>query len=168
MTTTPDAWTEPEQVDLAQLGAMLRERRGGLSLRAAAEDAGVSFSTFSRVEDGHHPDLATFTRLCAWLGVSPARFFAPVAERQVSPLEEAVSHLQADPALTPEAANAMATMMKDMYAHLARAAVPVETAAVACHLRAGTVLRPGVAPRLGAILEDIHQELERRVAAGEL
>ncbi|MGE3449039.1 MAG: helix-turn-helix domain-containing protein [Microbacteriaceae bacterium] len=168
MPTAPDVTASAEEIDLARLGAMLRARRGNLSLRAAALDADVSFSTFSRVEDGHHPDLATFTKLCAWLGVSPAMFFADAAERQVSPLEQAVAHLQADPALSPDAAGAIAGMLKEMYAKLATESAPQRELAVACHLRAGTVLRPGVAPRLGAILTDINHELERRAAAGVL
>lgn len=168
MTTPLEASASPEEIDLAQLGGMLRQRRGNLSLRAAAKDAGVSFSTFSRVEDGHHPDLATFTRLCAWLGVSPATFFADTAARKVSPLEQAVAHLSADPALSPDAARKIAGVLKDLYASLADEARPERQLAVACHLRAGTLLRPGVAPRLGALLEDINSELERRVAAGTL
>src|SRR5215207_3039968 len=101
MDDEPDHQTE--RLDLVELGQMLRDRRGALSIRQAAADAGVSFSTFSRVEAGAHPDLATFTRLCSWLRVPAARFFNPVAERQTSPLDEVVTHFRSDPRLTPEA-----------------------------------------------------------------
>ena len=136
-------------------------------MRAAAADAGVSLSTYSRVEAGHHPDLATFTRLCSWLGVAPSRFFLPIAERAASPLEEAVSHLQADPALTAEAAKKITSVMRDLYDALAHKGAPTRPLA-ACHLRAQSVLRPGVPERLGAVLIDIAAELERRVARGTL
>jgi hypothetical protein len=42
-----------------------------------------------RVEADAQPDLASFTLLCAWLGVSPGQFFAPVVQRQVAPIDEA-------------------------------------------------------------------------------
>lgn len=158
---------EVERLDVGGLGNQLRQRRGNLSMRAAAADAGVSLSTYSRVEAGHHPDLATFARLCTWLGVAPSRFFLPVAERKASRLEEAVWHLQADPALTTEAANRITSVMRDLYEALASKATPTRPLA-ACHLRAQSVLRPGVPERLGSVLNDIGAELERRVAEGTL
>lgn len=156
----------PERLDIAQLGEMLRDRRGPLSIRQAAQEAEISYSTFSRVEAGSHPDLATFTALCAWLGVSPSRFFTPVIEREVSPLDEAITHLRADPRLTADAAGKISSVLKDLYAALAR---DIEAPrVVACHLRASSVMRPGVPARLASVLKDMHDELERRVDAGQL
>lgn len=160
------AGTELERFDIAQLGEMLRERRGELSIRQAAADAEVSFSTFSRVEAGAHPDLSTFTRLCAWLGVSPGRFFTAVVERDVSPLEEAITHLRADPRLSDDAAGKISTLLKDLYSALAHDID--QPAAVACHLRATSVMRPGVPARLASLLTDMRNELERQVDAGSL
>lgn len=157
---------EVERLDIAQLGQLLRGRRGQLSIRQAAADADVSFSTFSRVEGGAHPDLATFTRLCAWLGVAPSKFFTPIVEREMSPLEEAITHLRADPRLTPENAGRISSMLTDIYAALARDVAPLPV--VACHLRASSVLRPGVPERLASALRDMHDELERQVDAGAL
>ena len=85
MTGTSDTAPGMERLDLTQLGSMLRERRGKLSLRQAAAEAGVSFSTFTRIEAGAQPDLTSFTLLCAWLGVSPGQFFMPTALREVAP-----------------------------------------------------------------------------------
>jgi transcriptional regulator with XRE-family HTH domain len=158
--------TELERLDIAQLGQLLRERRGSLSIRQAAAEAGVSFSTFSRVEGGAHPDLATFTRLCAWLGVSPAKFFTPIVERELSPLEEAITHLRADPRLTPENAGRISTMLTELYGALARDVAPQPV--VACHLRASSVMRPGVPERLASALREMHDELENLVDAGVL
>ncbi|UJA10988.1 Helix-turn-helix domain protein [Streptomyces collinus] len=139
----------------------------GESLRQAAVEAGVSFSTLTRVEAGAQPDLATFTRLCAWLGVSPSRFFTPTATRQMSPLDQAITHLHADPRLTDDAANKISSVLRDLYDALAKEAVP-GVPALACHLRAASVLRPGVPQRLADLLTDMNTELERLVEAGEL
>jgi len=156
-----------ERLDVGQLGRLVRERRGQQSLRRAAADAGVSFSTLARVEDGHHPDLASFTKLCAWLGLPPSRFFSPVTSRAVEPLEEALLHLRADPRLTDDASEAIGSVLKQMYERLA--SEPARTAPlVACHLRAAPVMRPGVPQRLGSLLSDLHDELERQVARGVL
>lgn len=158
--------SEQERLDIAQLGQLLRERRGLLSIRQAAAEADVSFSTFSRVEGGAQPDLATFARLCAWLRVSPSKFFTPIIERELSPLEEAITHLRADPRLTPQNAGRISSMLTELYTALARdvAALPV----VACHLRASSVMRPGVPERLASVLQEMHHELERLVDAGQL
>jgi transcriptional regulator with XRE-family HTH domain len=166
MTGPSDKDLGVERLDLAQLGAMLRERRGKLSLRQAAADAGVSFSTFTRVEAGAQPDLTSFTLLCAWLGTSPGHFFTQVAERQVAPIEEAIAHLSADPRLGSDAAAKIADVLRNMYEALAK--TPAQRQVVACHLRAAPVLRPGVPHRLNSMLGEMHEKLAARVAAGEL
>jgi transcriptional regulator with XRE-family HTH domain len=155
-----------ERLDIGRLARMLRERRGSLSIRHAAAEAGVSFSTLSRVEAGSQPDMASYTALCAWLGVSPGLFFMQVPERDLSPLEHAITHLQADPRLTADAAGKISSVLRDLYDALAADAPSAE--AVACHLRAVTIMRPGVAPRLASALRDMRSALEARVEAGEL
>lgn len=166
MTDTSDTFPSVERLDLAQLGAMLRGRRGKLSLRQAAAEAGVSFSTFTRIEAGAQPDLTSFTLLCAWLGVSAGEFFTPVTERQVAPIDEAIAHLSSDPRLAPDAARKIADVLRNMYDVLAMA--PAQRQVVACHLRAASVLRPGVPHRLNTLLGEMHEKLAARVAAGEL
>lgn len=166
MTGASDRSESVERLNLAQLGALLRERRGTLSLRQAAAEAGVSFSTFTRVEAGAQPDLTSFTLLCAWLGVSPGEFFTPVAERQVAPIDEAIAHLAADPRLAPDAATRIADVLRNMYDVLAK--TPAQQQVVACHLRAASMLRPGVPQRLNSLLGEMHDQLAARVAAGEL
>lgn len=158
---------ETERLDVSELGRLLKERRGKLSMRKAADEAGVSFSTWSRVEAGSQPDLATFTRLCAWLGVSPARFFNPVMERETSPLDQAISHLRTDPRLSDDAATKISSVLRDLYEALARDVTPAR-APVACHLRATSVMRPGVPHRLAGILSDMHDELVRQIEIGDL
>jgi transcriptional regulator with XRE-family HTH domain len=158
---------ETQSLDITQLASMLRERRGGLSIRQAAQMAEVSFSTFARVEGGAQPDLATFSQLCAWLGVSPGHFFTPVASRYESHLEGAVAHLQSDPRLSPEARTKLSAVMKDLYDALAKREIPLG-ASVACHLRATNVMRPGVPDRLASLLKGMHDEIASQVAAGKL
>ena len=155
-----------ERLDVSQLGRLVRERRGGQSLRAAAADAGVSFSTMSRVEGGAQPDLASFTRLCAWLGMPPSRFFSPVTARPEEPLEQAIAHLNADPRLTSDAAAAISNVLKEMYANLAKTN-PLAKPVIACHLRAASVMRPGVPQRLAALMDDMHAALVERVTREE-
>ena len=158
---------EVEQLDLQALGAMIRERRGSVSLRQAAGEVGVSFSTLTRAENGAQPDLASYSKICAWLGVPPSRFFTTVAERDLDPLEQAITHLRQDPRLTDEAASSIAGMLKQMYSALAKENVP-QRPMVACHLRAAPVMRPGVPHRLSTMLTKMHTGLERLVATGDL
>jgi transcriptional regulator with XRE-family HTH domain len=166
-TMTQPPVSETQGLDLTEFAQMLRDRRGALSIRQAAADAGVSFSTFSRVEAGAHPDLATFTRLCSWLRIPAARFFNTVPERQMTPLDEAVTHLRSDPRLTPDARSKLTSVLTDLYNALAQD-VPPPRRVVACHLRAASMMRPGVPHRLAALLTDMRGELERKVQAGEL
>lgn len=156
-----------ERFDTTGLGQMLRERRGALSLRQAAAEAGVSFSTFARVEDGSQPDLVSFTKLCAWLGLPPSQFFSPVATRRQNPVEVAVAHLHADPRLRPDHADKIAAMLRSMYEALAEPLM-INGPAIACHLRAASTLRPGVAERLSGMLQSLDTELRARVSAGDL
>lgn len=168
-TSAPDGTGRPraEPIDVVGFAAAVRERRTsqGLSQRQAAAEAGVSFSTWSRVEAGSQPDLASFGLLCAWLRVPAATFFTPITTRETPGVEQAISHLQADPHLPPGAARAISAVLREMYETLAVQVSP-RTDIVACHLRAASTLRPGVPERLAGILRDIHDGLERQVEAG--
>lgn len=159
----------PQPIDLAGFAAAVRERRTSqqLSQRQAAAEAGVSFSTWSRVEAGSQPDLASFGLLCAWLRIPAASFFSATPTRETPAVERAISHLQADPHLSPGAARTISGVLREMYQALAVQLSP-RTDVVACHLRAASSLRPGVPERLAGVLRDIHQELERQVEAGTL
>jgi transcriptional regulator with XRE-family HTH domain len=163
----PDGSDNFEIMDVTALGTLVNQRRteARQSLRQAAADAGVSFSTLSRVEDGAQPDLATFTKLCAWLGIPPSSFFRAVTQRRQSGLEEAVMHLAADPRLTPDAASRITSTLRDMYNVLAASAAPPKDA-LAVHLRAATTMRPGVPERLASILHDMNEALSDLVDRG--
>jgi transcriptional regulator with XRE-family HTH domain len=151
---------QPSGIAVEALGQLVKEHRGPLSIRQAAEEAGVSFSTLSRVEAGAQPDLATFLRLCAWLGEPPERFFRPSAHRTPDTIAGVTSHLMADPRLSPKAAERIVAVVRDLYQALARDAQEPPTLAV--HLRASSTMRPGVPERLGSLLRDMHDSLEQR------
>ena len=158
---------ELERFDLEKFGATLRSHRRAslLSLRRAAEAANVSFSTLARVESGSQPDLASFTALCAWMGVPPSEFFVPVAERSRESIDDIIGHLRQDPNLSTQASTSIGNLLREMYAKLATQREPDRL--VACHLRAASTLRPGVPDRLSTLLLDMHRALEEKVAAEE-
>lgn len=59
---------------ISDFGRLLAAKRGSRGVRAAALEAGVTTATYSRVENGHMPDLNTFASLCKWLGRDPREF----------------------------------------------------------------------------------------------
>ena len=105
-------------VNVEELGALVRAKRGRLGLRATAREiGGVSPSTLSRVELGKVPDLDTFMRICRWLGVPSDRFMVGGVPVQESASMGAViaAHLRADRTLDPKTADALATMIQLAY-----------------------------------------------------
>lgn len=152
-------------VNVEMLARLLKEKRerAGLSIRQAAAEANVSFSTFGRVERGNQPDLTTFVALCAWLGVPPRDFFTPIAERQRDTVEKVAEHLSADERLPREASEKIVALVRDMYDALSRQADTERENFLAMHLRAASVMRPGVPQRLTALLFDMKDALQERV-----
>ncbi|MYA09951.1 MAG: helix-turn-helix transcriptional regulator [Holophagales bacterium] len=140
--------------DLAQL---LRDRRAtkGLGLRAAAEEAGVSFNTLARVEKGHVPDIETFSRIARWVGHSPAEFLEAASVTLDSTPEVIEAHLRGDPALTSDAAEAIAGLVRELYSRLAE---PAEVA-TACHLRAASTFKPEASALFAELLGEMHSAL---------
>lgn len=162
LSRSSESETPAPDLDISELGRLIRQKRADqeLSIRHAAEQARVSFSTVSRVEAGGQPDLATFTSLCAWLGVDPSRFFAPTTRRTQTPLDEAIEHLVTDPALSPDAAERIASVVRDLYSALAKQAPAPAAKPLTLHLRAASVMRPGVPERLASLLRDMREALE--------
>ena len=145
---------EPLQID--QLGAMVSDRRAkdGLNLREAADLAGVSFNTLSRVERGQTPDLNSFRKIVDWLGVPADRFFAPVRRRAESTPDVVEQHLLADPALPEGSARKIAGIVADLYRVLAR-----QENQLAVHLRAAPTFQPPAGDLLAGILDDLQTAL---------
>lgn len=140
--------------DLAKL---LKDRRDmrGVGLRTAAGEAGVSFNTFARVEKGHVPDIATFSRLAHWVGRSPADFFGHGSTTPDSTPDLIDAHLRGDAALSPDAASRIATIVREFYDQLAK---PAEVA-VACHLRAASTFKPEASKLFEELLREMRDAL---------
>jgi transcriptional regulator with XRE-family HTH domain len=99
-----------------------RRRALGISLRAAAVDAGVSAATLSRVERGDYmPERDNLFRLLRWVGAPAAAPEAEHAEPHApgAPTMEAIElHLRADKDLSAADAEAIAQMIRLAYDRL--------------------------------------------------
>lgn len=106
-------------IDIDELAALVRAKRGQMGLRDAAQAIGnVSPSTLSRVENGKLPDMDTFLRLCDWLEVAPSRFFRDTSETEEPEMDNVAlieAQLRADKELDPETAGALAAMIRAAY-----------------------------------------------------
>ncbi|MDS0133209.1 MULTISPECIES: helix-turn-helix transcriptional regulator [unclassified Amycolatopsis] len=152
-----------EPIDIETLGRLVkeeRERRGRLSLRAAAEQAEVPFNTLARVEKGDLPDLANFRRIVEWLGLSPERFFQPPKVRTQTTPELIAQHLADDPNLTPAAADRIAGLVRDLYETLAD-----KDDGVRVHLRAAQTFKPAASRKLAGLLTAMQKRLESTPSA---
>jgi transcriptional regulator with XRE-family HTH domain len=129
-----------------------------MSVREAAADAGVPVATFSRVENGRMPDLDTFRSLVAWIGVPPETFFEATSAVVNTPAAIA-EHLRADPALDPEAATRIASLVEELYSTLAS-----RERRVTVHLRAAKTFTPLALQTLTSMLDDMQRQLEQRYA----
>lgn len=102
---------------LAQLGQLARKERGARGLRETAAEIGVSPATLMRIENGRTPDVTTFGKLCAWLGIPPGEFLGfpagEPAERStgLGHLLAASAHLRAEKTPQQETVNALARMI---------------------------------------------------------
>lgn len=107
------------QKPLESLGALVRERRGPRKLREVAADIGIGAATLLRVESGRIPDVATFGRLCKWLGIAPGTFLgieekpqaAPRARNENPNVLSVSAHLRADQTPKRETIEALAQML---------------------------------------------------------
>ena len=103
---------------LASLGTSVRERRGARKLRGVAKEIGIGPATLMRVENGRVPDIATFAKLCRWLGEDPGSFLGFQSKSSESPSAESLAasveasaHLKMDQTPTPETLKALAAMI---------------------------------------------------------
>ena len=146
-----------ETLRIDDLAKLLRDRRAtkGVGLRAAAEEAGVSFNTLARVEKGHVPDIETFSRIARWVGRSAADFLEPASVTSDSTPELIETHLRGDPALSSEAAEAIAGLVRQLYDRLAEPA----QVATAFHLRAASTFTPDASVLFAELLSEMHQAL---------
>lgn len=66
----------PARINVLALYAALDAQReaAGMSWRQLAKDRGLSPSTFTRLANGHRPDVDAFAALVGWLGQPAERF----------------------------------------------------------------------------------------------
>jgi transcriptional regulator with XRE-family HTH domain len=79
---------------IRDFGRLLAAKRGSRGVRAAALEAGVTPATYSRVENGHMPDLKNFASLCKWLGRDPREFLGMEATETTVNRPRAVVHFK--------------------------------------------------------------------------
>jgi transcriptional regulator with XRE-family HTH domain len=118
----------PLSIDAAEFASRLREKRlaRGLSLRQAAQEAGVSPTTFSRVERGDHlPDRENLLQLANWVGMTLEQVASAPAEHDVvihnpgeSTVEAVALHLRADKDLDPRDGQILMEVFRVAYENL--------------------------------------------------
>lgn len=96
---------------ISEFGQMLTAKRGARGVRAAAAEADVSTATFSRVENGHMPDLETFAKLCTWLGRDPREFLGMGAQEDQAPGARAIVHFKKKKTVKVETAEALGELI---------------------------------------------------------
>jgi transcriptional regulator with XRE-family HTH domain len=103
-------------MSLLSLGKLLAERRGGMGVREFARDVGISPATLSRIENGKLPDLETFSKICLFLKLDPAKILQVPLDRTSSGKgkeQQAVAamHFKADAQLDPQAAEDLGALI---------------------------------------------------------
>ncbi len=110
-----------ETIDVRKLAVEIRKKRENKGLRETAQAiGGISASTLSRVEAGRVPDLASFLRLCQWLGIPADEFTggttgASPPSRTTSTPEVIEAHLRADRELPPKTVQALSAAFRALY-----------------------------------------------------
>lgn len=107
------------KLTLAQLGKLVRDRRGGHRLRDTAKAIGISAPTLMRIENGRVPDVETFGKVCQWLGIQPGDFLgfdaqtarSSQSQTSAAPPVQISAHFRVDRLPLPETANALARML---------------------------------------------------------
>lgn len=97
-------------LSIGDLSRLMADKRGSRGVRAAAAEAEVSTATYSRVENGHMPDLATFAKICKWLNRDPREFMGmQTTDDEKAPA--AVVHFKKKKTVKPETATALGEMI---------------------------------------------------------
>lgn len=97
-----------------------RDQRG-LLWKDVAKQAKVSPSTLTRLAQGKRPDVDSLAALVDWAGLKADDFVVRVhPEREADPFAMISTYLRADKSLSPEAADALQTVMQAAYKALAK------------------------------------------------
>lgn len=98
---------------MEELSLKVKQKRGGMGIRAAAKEIGISPATLSRIETGKQPDLRSFKLLCEWLNIDPSTALGlknrlGTKSTQVAPIQ---AHFRADKAMSPSTAHHLADLI---------------------------------------------------------
>ena len=123
---------QPVRIDIDQLADYIQWKMDeeDLSIRTAAHHSKVSPSTLSRIlqkgKKRPRPDVDTLTKLIRWVDIPIEKIIETQADQKSekkttkNTIEEIQVHLRADKNLSPEAAQAIAHIVKVAYAQFAR------------------------------------------------
>lgn len=88
----------------------------GLTWRQAAAQAGVSPSTFTRIKDGHNPDVDGFAALVVWIGCSADDFIVRTRPIETpEPLAVVLTRFRLHSGLEPRLAAALEKTTLTLY-----------------------------------------------------
>ena len=96
---------------IGDFGRLMAAKHANRGIRAAALDAGVSPATFSRVENGHMPDLETFAKLCKWLARDPREFLGMERTDALAERPKAIVHFKKKKTVPVETAKALGELI---------------------------------------------------------
>lgn len=107
---------ELNDVNMELVSEMLKNKRGSLSLRKAADEIGISAPTLQRIEAKQVPTASNLVRIAEWLGVSVDDLRQTAKENRTrNTVEQIEVYLRADPDLDKEAATTIANVVKQVY-----------------------------------------------------
>jgi transcriptional regulator with XRE-family HTH domain len=89
-----------------------------LTWKSAADCAGVSASTFTRIAQGKKPDVDTLSAICTWASLDANQFVNSEQGRSgAEPMMEALALFRADPELSPSGKAALEAFVREAYNH---------------------------------------------------
>lgn len=101
------------------LGVEQRRRNEGLSRRELARRLEISPSTFTRLSQGHRPDVETFVKILAWLDQPAEAFFddlpGETSLESLGTVRQIAEALHRDPTLSPDQASALEDIVRVAY-----------------------------------------------------
>lgn len=99
-------------IAIGELARLMAATRGSRGVRTVAAEVGISSATFSRIENGHMPDLATFAKVCQWLERDPNEFLGVSTHgASLASGESAQVHLRKKKTVTKETAESLGALI---------------------------------------------------------
>jgi transcriptional regulator with XRE-family HTH domain len=92
-------------------GQMVANKRGSMGIREAAAEIGISPATLSRIERGHLPDSRRLGKICAYLGIDPARLIGGVGTKKSDPMPAVQIGFKKGGTFNPQTAKSLANLI---------------------------------------------------------